>query len=203
MDDKPARPAPPPVPAPRTDRARVRRHADRAAPDRVEEFLRAGLVAHVAYVEDGEPRSIPILYHYEAGRLYIHGSPGNHTLGLLADARPVTVSVALLDELVASRTEAAQSANYRSVVAFGRGHSVTDPAEKRRIMLAMAGRYFADRETPRDFAPATEMDLQKMALLAIDIEEASAKTRTGGPMGPLDDDSDAPGSAWVRPVRPL
>src|SRR5512143_3885775 len=105
----------PPAPGPRTDRARIRRHADRAAPDRVEEFLRAGLVAHVAYVEDGEPRSIPILYLYDAGRLYIHGSPGNHTIGLLADGRAVTVSVAMLDELVASRTEAGQSANYRSV----------------------------------------------------------------------------------------
>ena len=53
------------VPAPRTERTRIRRHADRAVPDRIEEFLRTGHVAHVALVENGEPRLIPFLYHYE------------------------------------------------------------------------------------------------------------------------------------------
>src|SRR5450759_888050 len=77
------------TPAPRTDRTRIRRHADRAVPDRVEEFLRAGLIAHVACVEDGEPRVIPFSYHYEAGHIYLHGSVGNTTLRLLRDGRTV------------------------------------------------------------------------------------------------------------------
>jgi nitroimidazol reductase NimA-like FMN-containing flavoprotein (pyridoxamine 5'-phosphate oxidase superfamily) len=193
-------PSSPPAPAPVTDRTRIRRHADRAVPDRIEEFLRAGLVAHLACVEDGLPRTIPIFYLYEAGRLYFHGSPSNRSLGLVADGRPVAVSVALLDEMVASRTEAGQSANYRSVVVYGHGRAVTDLVEKRRVMLAMARRYLPERETPRDFAPATEDDLRGMTLVAVDIDEASAKARSGPAMGPLDGDPDAPGTAYVRPV---
>src|SRR5450759_2265824 len=81
------------TPAPRTDRTRIRRHADRAVPERIEEFLRAGLIAHVACVEDGEPRVIPFLYHDVAGHIYIPGSPGNSTLHLLRDGRAVSVAV--------------------------------------------------------------------------------------------------------------
>jgi hypothetical protein len=199
MDDKTAR-HDYPVPQPHTDRTRIRRHPDRAVPDRIEEFLRAGLVAHVAYVDGGEPRTIPFFYHYEAGHIYIHGSPGNGTLRGLEDGRPVAVSVALLDDLVASKTASNHSANYRSVVVFGRCHRVSDLTRKRRILEATTERYFPGRHPEKDYEPASDDDLTRMELLAIEIEEAQAKTRSGGPMGPTDDDADAPGSAFVRPV---
>jgi hypothetical protein len=188
------------APEPRTDRTRIRRHADRAVPDKIEEFLRAGLIAHVAYVEKGEPRSIPFLYLYEAGHLYVHGSPGSGTLRMLEDGRPVAVSIVLLDGLVASKTEPNHSANYRSVVVYGRAHRVADLARKGRVLRTMAGRYFPGRKTPEDFEPATDDDLTRMELVAIEIEEAQAKARTGGPTGPTDDDPDAPGTAFVLPV---
>ena len=41
------------VTEPRTHRTKIRRHHERAVPERIEEFLRAGLMAHVAYVEEG------------------------------------------------------------------------------------------------------------------------------------------------------
>lgn len=188
------------VPAPHTDRTHVRRHRERAVPERIEEFLRAGLVAHVAYVVGGEPRVIPFLYLYEAGHLYLHGSPGNGTLGLLRDGRPVTVSVALIDELVASKTEANQTVNYRSAIVYGRGRRVSEIGEKRRVMLALAERYFPARRTPEDFAAATDDDLVRMELIAVEIEEAQAKFRTGDAMGPTDADPNAPGTAFVRPI---
>ncbi|MGD0123260.1 MAG: pyridoxamine 5'-phosphate oxidase family protein [Candidatus Limnocylindrales bacterium] len=193
-----ARPAGPP--APRTDRTRIRRHADRAVPDRIEEFLRTGTIAHVALVEDGEPRLIPFLYHYEAGHLYLHGSPGNATLRLIRDGRSVAVAVTQLVDLIASKTAADHSANYRSVVAYGRGRQIADLAEKRRVLDAMTARYFPGRSTPADYAPATDDDLVKMELTDIEIDEASAKMREGGPMGPHDSDSEFPGSAYVLPV---
>jgi uncharacterized protein len=188
------------VPAPRTDRARVRRHADRAVPERIEEFLRAGRVAHLAVIEDGEARVIPFLYHYEAGCIYVHGSPGNATLRLVRDGRPVTVAVTELAELVASKTAANHTANYRSVVAFGHGRQITDIPEKRRILDLMTDRYFPGRSVGRDYAAATDEDLARMELTAIAIDEASAKMRDMGPNGPGDDDPQVPGSAFASPV---
>jgi uncharacterized protein len=199
MDDTTARPDHA-IPAPRTDRTRIRRHADRAVPDRIEEFLRVGDIAHVACVEDGEPRVIPFLYHYEAGHLYVHGSYGNATLRLLRDGRPVAVAVTRLVELVASKTAPDHSANYKSVVVYGRGRQITDVGEKRRILDAMTERYFAGRSTPADYAAAADEDLERMELTDVQIDEASAKMREGGPMGPHDADPDFPGSAFVQPV---
>jgi nitroimidazol reductase NimA-like FMN-containing flavoprotein (pyridoxamine 5'-phosphate oxidase superfamily) len=189
------------IPEPRTGRTRIHRHPDRAVPDRIEEFLQAGLIAHVAYVDGGEPRSVPFFYYYEAGHIYIHGSAGTGTLRTLEDGRPVAVSIALLDDLVASRTAADHSANYRSVVVFGRCHRVSDLARKRRILEATTERYFSDRHAGADYRPATDDDLIRMELIAIEVEEAQAKSRSGGPLGPEDDDADAPGTAFVRPVQ--
>ena len=197
MDDKPAR-HDYPVPQPHTDRTRIRRHADRAVPDRIEDFLQAGLIAHVAYIDGGEPRTIPFFYHYEAGHIYVHGSAGNGTLRSLQDGRPVAVSIAMLDGLVASKTAADHSGNYRSVVVFGRCHRISDPTRKRHVLEATTERYFPDRHAGRDYEPASDDELTRMELVAIEIDEAQAKTRSGGPMGPTDDDPDAPGSAFVR-----
>jgi nitroimidazol reductase NimA-like FMN-containing flavoprotein (pyridoxamine 5'-phosphate oxidase superfamily) len=189
-----------PVPAPRTDRTRIRRHADRAVPERIEEFLLRGGVAHVALVDGGEPRLIPFLYHYEAGHIYLHGSPGNATLRLLRDGRSVVVAVTSLVDLIASKTAADHSANYRSVVAYGRGRQIADVAEKRRVLEAMTVRYFPGRGPGRDYAAASDEDLAGMELTDVEVDEASAKMRDAGPLGPHDGDTDFPGSAFVKPA---
>jgi len=199
MDDTPA-PLDQVAPGPRTDRTRIRRHADRAVPERVEAFLRRGLIAHVACVEDGEPRVIPFLYHYQAGHIYVHGSPGNATLRLLRDGRSVSVAVTQLIDLVASKSASGHTANYESVIAFGHGRSISDLDEKRRILDAMTDRYFPGRATPADYSPATDDDLVRMELTDIEIDEASAKMREGDAAGPNDADPGFPGSAFVKPV---
>jgi nitroimidazol reductase NimA-like FMN-containing flavoprotein (pyridoxamine 5'-phosphate oxidase superfamily) len=186
---------------PRTDRTRLRRHADRAVPDRIEEFLLAGLIAHVACVDEGEPRVIPFLYHYEAGHIYVHGSVGNATLKLLSNGRPVAVAVSMFDELVASKLASGHTANYRSVVAYGRGCQVADLAEKRRIFEAMTSRYWPGRTAPAEYSTATDEDLRGVQVTDIAIDEASAKLRVGGSMHPEDDDPNYPGTASIRPVR--
>lgn len=188
------------APGPLTDRTRIRRHADRAVPDRIEKFLRTGLVAHVALVDGGEPRLIPFLYHYEAGHIYLHGSPSNATLRQLRDGRTVAVAVTEIDALIASKTAPDHSANYRSVVAYGRGRQIEDLREKRRLLDAMTERYFPGRRTPADYAPAEDKDLAGMDLIDVSIDEASAKMRTGGPKGTHDDEDDFPGSAFVQPI---
>jgi nitroimidazol reductase NimA-like FMN-containing flavoprotein (pyridoxamine 5'-phosphate oxidase superfamily) len=200
MNEHDAAPAHYSIPAPLTDRTRIRRRADRAVPERVEEFLRAGLVAHVACVDEGEPRVIPFLYHYEAGHLYIHGSVANATLKLLRDGRSVAVVVTTLVELVSSKLASGHTANYCSVVAYGHGTQVVDLVEKRRIFEAMTSRYWPGRTAPVDYSAATDDDLNRVELTDIRIDEASAKLREGGSLHAEDDDPGHPGSAFITPV---
>jgi nitroimidazol reductase NimA-like FMN-containing flavoprotein (pyridoxamine 5'-phosphate oxidase superfamily) len=180
-------------------RTRIRRHPERAVPDQAEEFLRAGRIAHVAYAVDGQPHIVPFLYYYDDGALYLHGVPASATIRTLRGGAPVCASVTILDGLVASRDAKSHSANYRSVVVFGRSELVTDLDEKRRAFERMTERFFPGREAGRDYAHASVKDLRGVDLLAVRIEEMSAKARTGPALGAHDADEEYGGySTFVR-----
>ena len=171
-------------------RTRIRRHPERAVPEQAEEFLRAGRIAHVAYTVDGQPHILPFLYFYGDGALYLHGVPASATIRALRKGAPVCASVTILDGLVASRDAKSHSANYRSVVVFGRSEVVVDLEEKRRVFERMTERLFPEREAGRDYAHASVKDLRGVELLAVHIEEMSAKTRIGPALGARDADEE-------------
>lgn len=177
--------------------SKIRRHAERAVPDQVEEILNAGRVAHLAYAVDGQPYLIPLTYLYEDGKLYLHGAPASRTIKAMRAGSPVAVEVTMLDGLIASREAQSHSMNYRSVVVFGRAELVADLAEKRAALERMTLRYFPDRQAGQDYTPAPDNHLRAVDLLVVAIDEVSAKSRTGGPRGPQDADEDAFGRAFV------
>ena len=186
-------------------RATIRRHPERAVldPEIIAELLAKGLVAHVGIVEHGQPYVIPMAYHFDPSRdreLYLHGGHPGRLLKHLTSGAPVCVEVVLIDGLVFSRTAQYHSVNYRSVTVFGRGRRVVDLERQRTIMQGMIARYHPDRTAGRDYETIPDADLKATAFVAIEIDEWSAKVRTGGPKGPLDDDPAAPGTAGVAPM---
>jgi len=185
------------------NRSQIWRHAERDVPERAAEILSEGHVAHVGFVEDGQPYVIPMGYHFDAAqpdRMYLHGSPESRVMKHLASGAAVCATVTLLDGLVYSRTALFHSMNYRSVVGFGRGRAVTDPQAQRRVFEAMVRRYFVGRTEGVDYsAPAAE-HLEGTTLVELVMEEWSAKAREGGPMGPLDALEGAPGTRGVVPL---
>jgi uncharacterized protein len=183
---------------------KIRQHPERAVPDRAEEFLTQGLVAHVGFQQDDRPYVIPMLYHYAAerpDRLYLHGGISSRTLGHLASGVPICATVTQLDGLVYSRDALYHSANYRSVTCFGRARLLEDEAEKRAMFEAMTLRYFPGRTVGRDYAAALKPQLAKTFVLEVLIEEISAKMREGGRKGPRDAAEDAPGTCGVVSLR--
>jgi uncharacterized protein len=178
----------------------VRQHPERSVPQRAQEFLAQGHVAHVGFEHDGRPYVIPMLYQYSPerpDRLYLHSGFSSRTLLRLAEGIPVCVTVTELDGLVYSRDALYHSANYRSVMCFGRGHAVEDEATKRNLFEAMTLRYFPGRTVGRDYAPASSQQLSATAVVEVMIEKISAKMREGGPKGPQDADDNAPGTCGV------
>ena len=162
-----------------------------------EEILLRGRVAHVAFAVDGQPYVLPMTYHYEDGTLYVHGAPASRTARALRAGTPVCVEVTLLDGLVASRDAASHSLNYRSAIVFGVAEPVKDLETKRGVMERMTLRYFPGRTAGQDYLPARDADLRSVELLAIAIEEQSAKARFGGPKGLHDADEDGSGTRYV------
>jgi uncharacterized protein len=172
-------------------------HPERSMPEIAEEILRAGRVAHVAFAVDGQPYIAPMTYHYEAGVVYLHGAPASRLQKTLRGGVPVAIEVTLLDGLVASRDAKNHSMNYRSVILYGTARPVTDTQRKRALMEAMTARYFPGRAVEHDYGAATTGHLRAMDLMAVAVEELSAKARSGPARGPRDAMDDAPGSSFV------
>src|SRR2546429_6747431 len=181
-------------------RARLQRHAERAVPEEAPAILAAGLVAHVGFVERGQPYVIPMAYHYDPATpsiLYLHGGHVSRLLRRLASGAPAAIAVTLVDGLVYSRTALYHSVNYRSVVCFAHVTRPLDVEVAARVLEAMIARYFPGRTAGRDYDAAPPLHLDATNVVALEIEEWSAKARRGGPLGPRDRELDAPGSAGV------
>jgi len=173
-------------------------------PDEAAEILGCGLVAHVGFVEDGQPVVIPMTYQFdpaEPGALYLHGNHGSRLLAHLASGASVCVTVTLVDGLVYSKTALYHSVNYRSVVAFARGAPAPALERRRELLHAMVARYYPGRTRGQDYQPVPDAHLDATAFVALEIEAMSAKARRGGPKGPGDDDPAIPGTAGVLELQ--
>ncbi|MFD5557990.1 pyridoxamine 5'-phosphate oxidase family protein [Streptomyces sp. NPDC127068] len=186
-----------------TERTVPTRSRDRAAYDRatVHAILDAAYVCHLGFVRDGTPVVLPTLYGRVGERLYVHGSTGSRPLRLAGGGEPglaVCLTVTHVDGLVLARSAFHHSINYRSVVVQGTARPVTDPDEKRTALDALVDHVVPERS--RDSRPANARELAATAVLGLDLDEVSAKIRTGGPN---DDPEDLPLPHWagVVPVR--
>jgi hypothetical protein len=186
--------------ASKQQRTHLRRHPERFVPDEASAILMAGLVAHVTFVADGQPFVIPMAYHYDPAAprtLYLHGSHSSRLLRHVASDVPIAIAVTLVDGLVYSRTALYHSVNYRSVVCFARALPSLDRDKASAVLEGMIARYFPGRTAERDYHATPPQDIDATNLVALEIEEWSAKARRGGPKGPLDNELDAPGTAGV------
>jgi nitroimidazol reductase NimA-like FMN-containing flavoprotein (pyridoxamine 5'-phosphate oxidase superfamily) len=186
--------------APPSDRVRLRRKRERGCYDRdvIDAILDEALIAHLGIVdEDGQPFVIPTLHARSGDVVYCHGSTASRTLRALASGAPACLTVSLIDGLVLARAAMHHSANYRSVMLIGRATTVEDPGEKRAALRAVVEHIVPGRWA--DVRAPSENELSATAVLAIRIDEASAKVRSGGPM---DDEEDYALGAWAG-VIPL
>ena len=186
---------------PRTDRTTATRGRDRMHYDRalVHEVLDEAFDCTVAFVVDGSPRVLPTLHVRVGETLYLHGSSGGR-LGLAArgDGVPVAVAVTLLDGLIYARSHLHHSANYRSVVALGDARLVTDAAEKQLAMDALVDKLGAGRAA--DSRSPDRQEMAQTSVLALPLEEVSARSRTGD-VRDAEEDLPLPHWAGVLPVR--
>jgi hypothetical protein len=167
---------------PSSDRTRVRRVAERGAYDRetLVAILDEGLVAHVGFTgEDGQPYVLPMAYARQGDRLLLHGSVLSRLMQSAAEGVPVCVTVTLLDGLVLARSVFHHSMNYRSAVVLGRATAIRGRAEKLAALEALV-----EHLTPGRSAEArgpSEKELAATEIVAVPLDEASAKIRSGPP----------------------
>jgi hypothetical protein len=197
----PARPEPGETreaPGPPSDRVRVRRKPKRGRYDRatVDAILDGAIAGTVAWVQDGQPYATPTAVWRQGDRLYWHGSTASRMLRA-TDGQRVCLTVTHLDALVLSRAGMNHSLDYRSVMALGTAHLVTDDVEAEAALEAFVEHLYPGRWA--QLRPMTAADRKATSVLWIDLSEASAKVRAEGLH---EDDGDETWPAWggVIPV---
>src|SRR4051812_9770628 len=180
-----------------TDRVRVRRTPKRALYDRaaIDAILDEALVCHLGFVHEGQPYVIPTLHARAGDVVYVHGSAASRAVRTLAAGAPACLTVTLVDGLVLARSAFHHSLNYRSVVVLGRLRAVGDAAERRRALQAFTDQLLPGRWP--DVRPPSAKELKGTNVLALGLDEASAKVRSGPP---VDDDEDLGLPAWAGVV---
>ncbi|MCB9598108.1 MAG: pyridoxamine 5'-phosphate oxidase family protein [Sandaracinaceae bacterium] len=182
-----------------TDRTRLRRRPQRGHFDRatIDAILDATPLCHVGYVIDGAPAVTPTLQWRHGDRVYWHGASASRALKA-SEGMDVCLTVSLLDGLVLARSAFHHSANYRSVMIYGRAIVVDDPTEKRAALEAFLERLYPGRWAT--LRPVQDKEIKATRVLSLPIEEASAKIRDAGPVDD-EEDYDVPVWAGVLPLQ--
>ena len=170
-----------------TERTRHRRLREQGRDDRSDLFavLAAGLVAHLGVISDGWPMVVPTSYGFDDASLYLHGSVASVSLRA---GSPVCVTITLADGLVLARSVFEHAVNYRSAMIYGYPRIVTEPDEVNTGL-----RLLSEHMAPGQWDYARQPNRKELAatrLLALRLDEASVKIRTGPP-----DDGDSPDAA--------
>lgn len=164
----------------------------------VHAVLDTGPICHVGFSGPDGPSVLPTLHARIGDQLYLHGSTGSWLRRI--EEQPICVTVTCLDGLVLARSTFHHSMNYRSAVVFGTPRTVHDGDEKLAALHALVERVSPGRSS--EARGPNERELAATLVLALPIDEATAKVRTGPPH---DDDEDMALDVWagVIPVRTM
>lgn len=179
-----------------TDRTRLRRVRQRGRYDKetIHAILDAMPLCHVGYILDDAPVVMPTIQWREGDHLYWHASSGGR--GIKASRNnDVCVTVSLLDGLVMARSGLHHSANFRSVMVFGKPVMIEDPAVKKQKLNNMIDSLYPGRSGM--LSPIKDIEVKQTMVLSLPIDEASAKIRTGMP---VDDEEDYGLPVWAGVV---
>jgi nitroimidazol reductase NimA-like FMN-containing flavoprotein (pyridoxamine 5'-phosphate oxidase superfamily) len=185
---------------PVTERTRLRRRVNRGSHERaaIDAILDEALICHVGFTSTYGPVVIPTTHVRVDDQLYVHGAVANHMVRSLADGIDACVTVTLLDALVLARTAFHHSVNYRSVMIFGRAVLVEDPEVKLTALAQLIDRVSPGRSAACRLPNVSE--LAATSVLQLPISEASAKVRTGPPIGDEGEDAELPYWCGIIPL---
>ena len=173
---------------------RVRRLPDKARYDEatIHAIIDEAPFCHVAAEVNGLAMTLPTLHVRVGDTLYVHANQSNALLRAALARGRAAITMTLYDGLRLARSGFESSIAYRSVMVVGATREVLDPDERQRVLPA-----FIDAVVPgrsREVRPMSEREDRLTLVVAITIDEASAKVSAG----PTDDEAeDAALPVWA------
>lgn len=148
-------------------------------------------ICHLAWEDNGQPFLIPTGYGRKEETIFVHGSSKSRMLDSLKDGRPLCMVVTHIDGLVLARSAFHHSMNYRSAVIYGDAREI-EGDEKMEALKIISDQIIPGRWD--EVRLPTDLEMKATTVLAIEIETASAKIRTGPPS---DDEADYDLPIWA------
>ncbi len=183
-----------------TARTRLKRIPERGQYDRetIYQVLDQARICHVGIAPGGSPLVIPTLYARLDDDIVFHGAKASRLLKYVQNGGEVCITVTQIEALVLARSVFHHSMNYRSVVVLGTGRLLQSRREKLRALEAISENLLPGRWA--DARGPSEKELQATSVVAVPIQEASAKVRSGPP---VDDEEDYALPVWagVLPIH--
>ena len=178
---------------------KVRQLRKKARYDRttVHAILDAGLVAHIAFVQDGAPVVVPMIYGRVDDTLYLHGARKSRVIRLLERSDRACLNVTLVDGIVLARSAFNSSMHYRSVTVFGRPQLVDDYDASVKALRVISEQSMPGRWD--ELRGPHEREVKMTGVIRLDIDSASAKISDGMP-DDEEEDYDIPIWAGVLPL---
>jgi len=176
----------------------VRRIPEKAVRDvgALHAVLDAGLVAHVAVVQQGQPFVVPVGYARDGDTVLFHGSSKSRLFTALAAGAPTCFSVTLLDGLVLARSAFESSMHYRSVMVLGHCKPL-DGDDKARALRAISDHLLPHRWD--DIREPSAQESKATLVVSLSLSESSVKI-SNGPPDDVTSDVDRPVWAGVVPI---
>ena len=147
---------------------RKKQALDPAACDAILEAGTSGVLALSG--ADGQPYAVPLSYVYHAGKIYFHCAKAGRKLDLLSQNPKASFCVIGQDQVVPEK----YTTLYRSVIVFGTVRELTDPAEKRAAIEALARRY-APGETAESVDAEIARYWDELCMLELAPEQITGK----------------------------
>lgn len=179
----------------KVDRIPARGHYDK---ETVYSIIDKCPLCHIGFEMNGQPFVMPTIHVRDEDVLYFHGANQSRLIKLIQSGARVCMTFTLLDALVVARSVVHNSMNYRSVVSFGKGWKLEDDKDKMRAFQLLTDKLLPGRW--EDCKHPTQPEMDMTAVVAIKIEDASAKIRTGPP-NDVEGDYDLDYWAGIVPLK--
>ena len=149
------------------------------------EILNRSRIAHVA-IDDGGPIILPVAVApwRDGDELLLHGSAASRLFRRLAEGAPACISLTILEGLVLARSAFESSMNYKSLIAFGVGRTLSGD-EKEEALLALTEHLFPERTS--ELRDSTEKELKATTIIALPLDDYTVKVSDKEPEDPESD----------------
>ncbi len=149
------------------------------------EILDEGFICHIGFKSDEQPFVIPVVYGRKDNKIYFHGGKGRRLFKTIKRGIEICITVTLVDGLVLAKSAFHHSINYRSVLIFGKAEELYDKKDKLDGLEIIMEHLLPGRWN--DVRIPNETEINATTVLAVNLNETSAKIRTGPPVDEYND----------------